>query len=215
MPSQHRVQQGDTLYTIAKQHGFLNWRTIYDAPENDALRSLRPNPQVLESGDVVVIPDNQDPALGVSLDKRTVVAKRKRDLQPLRVILRQPAGGPLVNQEYRLTFAGGDLRGKTDSNGLLREEIPVGTLKAQLQIGKTTHTLMIGFLDPLEETPDQGIEGMQGRLKNLGFYDGPIDGKSNPELVEAIRSFQAQEGLPETGEDDEETQQRLLEIHGS
>jgi len=54
-------QTGDSLYTIAKEEGFLNWRSIYDAPENESLRVLRPNPQVLLPGDVVVIPDVELP----------------------------------------------------------------------------------------------------------------------------------------------------------
>ncbi len=215
MPSKHLVQQGETLYTIAKLQGFLNWRTIYDAPENGELRELRPNPQVLQPGDVVVIPDNKDPALRVSLDKRTIVAKRKRDVQPLRILLRLSDGEPLANRDYRLAFEGQEVRGKTDAAGLLREEIPVGVLKAQLQVGKETRTLLIGFLDPLQDSPDKGIAGVQGRLKNLGLYDGPIDGKSNAELEEAIRSFQSNEDLPETGEADEETLDKLLEVHGS
>ncbi len=215
MPTEHRVQQGESLYTIAKQHGFLNWRTIYDAPENDALRDARPNPQVLQPGDVVIIPDDQDPALKVSLDRRIIVARRKRDLQPLRIVLRQADGEPIANRDYRITFDGGDLRGKTDASGFLREEIPVGILKAKLTIGKESRTLLVGFLDPMQEAPDQGIAGAQGRLKNLGLYGGPIDGKSNPELVEALQLFQAREGLPETGEADEETLEKLLEVHGS
>jgi hypothetical protein len=215
MPSKHTVQQGESLYTIAKQHGFLNWRTIYDAPENEDLRNQRPNAQVLQPGDIIVIPDNNDAALGVPLNTRTVVAKRKSGLQPLRLHLNNADGKPVANQDYRLTFEGGELRGKTNGNGQVLEEIPVGVVNVRLEVGKTSHTLLVGFLNPLEDSSDGGIAGVQGRLKNLGFYDGPVDGKANPQMDSAIRSFQSDNDLPETGEADEETVARLLEVHGS
>ncbi len=215
MPTNHVVQQGESLYTIAQQNGFLNWRTIYDAPENDDLRQRRPNPQVLQPGDVVVIPDDQNPALTIPLDARIVVAKRKRGFQPIRILMRQADGQPIANKDYRLSFNGGEARGKTDAAGLLREEIPVGITTATLQIGTETHNLLIGFLDPLQDTTDGGITGAQGRLKNLGLYSGPIDGKTNPDFEEAIRLFQSNQDLPETGEADEETLEKLLEVHGS
>ncbi len=215
MPKQHRVKQGDSLYTIAKEEGFLNWRSIYDAPENESLRVLRPNPQVLLPGDVVVIPDVELPGTPLSLDKRTVVAMRKRGVQPLRIVLRREDGAPLAGQEYQMTFDGGNVRGKTDAKGLLREEIPVGVINVQFKAGIHSRTLVVGFLDPLDDTQGQAISGVQERLRNLGYYNGPIDGASNGDLAEALTRFQSDQHLPETGEADEETQEKILEIHGS
>lgn len=215
MPKQHRVKQGDSLYTIAKEEGFLNWRSIYDAPENESLRVLRPNPQVLLPGDVVVIPDVELPGTPLSLDKRTIVAKRKRGVQPLRIVLRREDGAPLAGQEYQLTFEGGNVRGKTDAKGLLREEIPVGVINVQLKAGIHSRTLVVGFLDPLDDTPGQEITGVQERLRNLGYYNGPIDGATNGDLAQGLTQFQSDQRLPETGEADQETQEKILEIHGS
>jgi N-acetylmuramoyl-L-alanine amidase len=215
VPKQHRVKQGDSLYTIAKEEGFLNWRSIYDAPENESLRVLRPNPQVLLPGDVVVIPDVELPGTPLSLDKRTIMARRKRGVQPLRIVLRREDGAPLAGQEYQLTFDGGNVRGKTDAKGLLREEIPVGVINVQLKAGIHSRTLVVGFLDPLDDTPGQEITGVQERLRNLGYYNGPIDGATNGDLAQGLTQFQSDQRLPETGEADQETQEKLLEVHGS
>ena len=57
MASAHTVVAGDTLYTIAQQNGFPNWRTISDHASNTALRALRLNPHVLHPGDIVQIPE--------------------------------------------------------------------------------------------------------------------------------------------------------------
>ena len=41
--------------------------------------------------------------------------------------------------------------------------------------------------------------GIQGGLKALGYWDGPIDGKPSPALNQAIAQLQADLGLPPTG----------------
>jgi N-acetylmuramoyl-L-alanine amidase len=52
----HIVKQGETLSGIAAQHGFGNFRTIFDHPNNAALKARR-DPHVLFPGDRVFIPD--------------------------------------------------------------------------------------------------------------------------------------------------------------
>ncbi len=54
----HVVEQGECLATIAARHGYA-WQTVYNAPENAALRRRRPNPNVLYPGDVVEIPEKR------------------------------------------------------------------------------------------------------------------------------------------------------------
>ena len=84
MASAHTVVAGDTLYTIAQQNGFPNWRTISDHASNTALRALRLNPHVLHPGDIVQIPEvPKRPGLEVPLDARTAplqAQQLKRDL---------------------------------------------------------------------------------------------------------------------------------------
>lgn len=45
----HTVSANDTLFTIAKQHGFRNWRASYDHPRNEGLPKQRPDPMLLAS----------------------------------------------------------------------------------------------------------------------------------------------------------------------
>ncbi len=46
---------------------------------------------------------------------------------------------------------------------------------------------------------------VQSALRDLGFYDGPIDGKESEELTAAIAAFQTDQGLEPTGELDVDT----------
>ncbi|MDB4985397.1 MAG: hypothetical protein JWN04_575, partial [Myxococcaceae bacterium] len=41
---------------MAKRHGLRSWKTIWEAPENEALRQLRRNPNVVWAGDSVFVP---------------------------------------------------------------------------------------------------------------------------------------------------------------
>ena len=47
--------------------------------------------------------------------------------------------------------------------------------------------------EPLPDTPTD--KGIQRALKDLGFYEGAIDGKVGPKTLAAIKSFQAEKGL--------------------
>ncbi|EYF02879.1 LysM peptidoglycan-binding domain-containing protein [Chondromyces apiculatus] len=69
MPTIHVVQPGESLSSIAKQHGFADWRALYDHPANVKLRSARPNPDLIHPGDKVFIPDKKPSALTAATDK--------------------------------------------------------------------------------------------------------------------------------------------------
>jgi N-acetylmuramoyl-L-alanine amidase len=56
--------------------------------------------------------------------------------------------------------------------------------------------------------PDQTTE-IQTRLKQWGYYNGPVDGVLNSETQQAIKSFQASNGLNQTGNADAVTLQAL------
>src|SRR5262249_3637407 len=63
--------------------------------------------------------------------------------------------------------------------------------------------------------PKATIEGLQKRLHNLGYYEGPLDGTMTDETAEAIRQFQLEREMPLTGEFDSGTRDELIELHGS
>ena len=56
MATSHVVTQGEHLSQIAKRYGFRDSRTVWDHPDNAALRERRPSPNVLLPGDVIQIP---------------------------------------------------------------------------------------------------------------------------------------------------------------
>ena len=57
MAKNYTVVWGDTLTKIAKNHGFDDWRVIYNHPSNAAFKAKRPNPDKIFVGDIIVIPD--------------------------------------------------------------------------------------------------------------------------------------------------------------
>lgn len=64
--------------------------------------------------------------------------------------------------------------------------------------------------DSLDEQPDI-VRDVQKRLANLGFYVGTIDGKYGQYSEEAVRAFQGQFGLAETGRLDAQTLSLITE----
>jgi hypothetical protein len=52
----HTVQKGESLSVIARQHGIRFWANMYLAAENDGFRDKRPNPDLIQPGDRIVIP---------------------------------------------------------------------------------------------------------------------------------------------------------------
>ena len=217
MASAHTVVQGDTLYTIAQQNGFPNWRTIYNHASNAALRVLRPNPHVLHPGDIVQIPDvPKRPTLEVPLDARTAIVRVPLGQQLFRLLLVDDDRQPLTNTAFTLTFAGGSRSGSTDANGMLREFIPVGATTVTLQVQQLKRDLDVGKLNPLlVTTTDQGASGAKGRLRNIGFAVVDVDTPSQLDLAEALRRFQSEQQLATSGQLDGATRTRLQRVHGS
>ena len=51
------VKRGDTLSSIAARHGIASWQALYDHPSNASFRAKRPNPNLIQPGDRLNIPD--------------------------------------------------------------------------------------------------------------------------------------------------------------
>ncbi len=56
------VQSGDSLSRIARRHGVSSWGTLYNAPENSEFRKLRPDPNRIQPGDRLYIPEQKTPS---------------------------------------------------------------------------------------------------------------------------------------------------------
>lgn len=57
----HVVKKGDNLTKIAKKYGWPSGKALYDAKENAPLRKTRPDPNKIEPGDKVLVPEPPAP----------------------------------------------------------------------------------------------------------------------------------------------------------
>ena len=204
----HVVQQGECLGSLAERYG-VAWRHIWSLSENYLLRSRERTPNLLFPGDVIHIPDRD-----VREEVRPTDQRHKfvRPGYPLRLRLRiLAAGKPVKNERYLLEVDGLVREGSTDSDGVLDKPIPAQATAGVLLLGKERLRLdlEIGSLDPISE-----VSGAQARLHNIGYDCGAIDGHLGALSRSAVLAFQETSGLPQNGEPDAATRERLVTKHG-
>ncbi len=211
----HVVRPGECLSKIARQYGFLDYRTVYEHPDNKAFRQKRPNPNILFPGDVVMIPERKPKTAGVSSGKvhrfKVVVPKKEMHLQ-----IQDHDGKPLANEPYVLEVDGEEpTEGEqTDGDGKLKARVSLAKGSAKLIIRGRVLRLRFGALNPLKDCKEGDVSGLQGRLRNLGYNPGTADGILGPQTRAALAVFQSDEGLDMTGEPDDQTLSKLEERHG-
>ncbi|MFC5447325.1 CAP domain-containing protein [Paenibacillus aestuarii] len=59
------------------------------------------------------------------------------------------------------------------------------------------------------------VFAVQGMLKSLGYYSGPITGYYGNQTTEGVKAFQSKYGLPVTGNVDDQTLQSILWAYGN
>ncbi len=205
----HIVARGEYLSQIAKNYG-IPPQKIWDDPANQELRQKRKTPNILFPGDSLFIPRKIAKEQSCATDQRhrfkSTVGKQK-----IRLILKDGFGKPIRVMEYRLSIPGlPEVKGKTDSTGLLEAKIPVDLQTVTLLVPSLGYcvTLNVGQLDPAAR-----LSGIQQRLDNLGFYCGSCDGILGPLTQSALRRFQTWAGLPVSGKADDQTRHKLEELH--
>ncbi|AUX42286.1 uncharacterized protein SOCE26_037160 [Sorangium cellulosum] len=124
---------------------------------------------------------------------------------------------PYAGKKFRLLVADRTIEGTTDGDGTVREEVPEGAQSADLTLWTGDYPTgprrrYAISLTRLAE-PDT-IEGVQARLRNLGYYAGPTSGELNPGVVIALREFQSDHELEPTGVLDAATKSKLMDVHG-
>lgn len=212
MGQKHVVKQGDCLSSIARQYGFASWKAIYDHDQNASFRKKRPNPNVIYVGDELFIPDRTAKEVSISPGKpqKVVVGSGATHL---RVRVLGTDGKPLAGKGYVLIAREDQLDGTTDSDGIVDHEIAADLDAARISlviegVGEVALDLTVGELDPVEE-----VSGAQARLNNLGFDCGKVDGILGPRTEDAIRRFQADAKLEETGVMNDATRNELKKRH--
>ncbi|MFZ5758217.1 MAG: PGRP and LysM peptidoglycan-binding domain-containing protein [Thermodesulfobacteriota bacterium] len=236
MSSKHVVRQGDCLSSIADRYGHF-WETIWNHPDNAALKELRQDPNVLLPGDEVIVPDREEKeesgatAARHRFKKKGVPAKIRlkimREPPPdngdseesgdvIRSSAQTPQDEVRADLPYRLDIDGQVSEGSTDSEGMIEFVIPPGARRGKIILEPNTTRareipLMLGSLDPISEN-----RGIKQRLANLGFDCGSCSDDEMSEKVEAaLRFFQEEYELEVTGVIDDATRNKLKEVHGS
>lgn len=208
MPIRHIVRPGDTMDNICFRYGFSPQR-VWSDPANAPLRKLRRNMNILQEGDVVIVPDKHLKTRSVATGQMHTFYRNEVPAV-LRLKLLQDFE-PRAHEDYVLTVNGSSRSGKTDANGMLVAYVPPNTIEVDLQIGEDEPiTMQIGLLKP-----DDSLSGIQQRLNNLGFNCGVPSGEMTPQTKEALGSFQQAFNLDVTGKPDEQTVEKLMRVHDS
>jgi hypothetical protein len=214
MSSTHVVQQGDCMNTIANDAGFF-WYTIWNHSGNAELRAQRANPNILEAGDKVFVPDKREKEeSGVTEFRHTF---RLLGI-PVRFYVRllDFDGSPRPKLPYTLDVDGDSIDGVSDDDGVISRIIKYASKKAKLTVRDPQmdedekYEFLLGYLTPVDD-----IKGWQARLQNLGFLKGAPSGSMDETTRLALREFQTRNGLPVTCEADSATRNALQSLHGS
>jgi hypothetical protein len=215
MAQHHTVEQGEHLPAIAQKYGFGSYKTIWEHDQNASLRETRKNPNILQPGDTIFIPDKE--AKTVEIDGgKSFRFRVKMDKVKLRLLVAELYGNPLANAECEVRVNGKTETVVTGEDGVLEIKVPATTKDAELIVRDKQSTLdgifiplQVGHLDPVEEKT-----GQIARLNNLGYFAGPADKIEEKLLVSAIEEFQCDHGLKVDGVCGPKTQGKLVELHG-
>lgn len=207
----YEVKQGDCISSIACAFGFVP-DTVWDHPENAGLKAERDDLHVLFPGDVVFVPDKEVRVEARPTDGRhTFVRKGVPEYVSVRFLHEQE---PCAGEDYLVSVDGRmGPSGKLDSTGGCTFPVLPGSKIAKVTLGDPTtgetYRLLLGHLDPVEET-----SGVEWRLWNLGYLETLSGNEENPDFIEAVKAFQVDYDLATNGLDDE-TRQKLKDVHGS
>lgn len=208
---EYKVKPGDCISSIAYAHGLFP-ETIWNDPKNSGLKGKRESPNILLPGDVVQVREKEEKEEDCASEQKHRF-RRKGVPETLKLVVKVD-GKPVADEPYVLTVDGQNYSGTTDGEGRIDQVIPPDAQTADLTVGEgsgaRTHKLKLGNVDPVSET-----SGVKARLRNLGYYRGPLDETTDENTTEAIKAFQQDAGLDPSGEVDQKTRDALVKEHGS
>jgi murein L,D-transpeptidase YcbB/YkuD len=208
----HIVRDGEYLTQIAARLG-QDPEALWNHPKNAELKAKRQHMDVLNTGDIVFVPD-EPPRPGLPLRKGTTNRYVAKVPKVTMSIVARDGGVPLKDEPFVINGAGAPIEGTTDGSGKLTFKISIHVREAEILLPKKglSFPLHIGDMDPISEA-----SGVQKRLENLGLYTPPSGadaGAADARLKAAVADFQKAQGLTPTGELDDATRKRLAEVHG-
>jgi hypothetical protein len=205
MPKQ-KVGAGESTASIAKANGFF-YKTLWDHPENAALKAKRKDPNVLFEDDEFFVPEKQLKEVSKGTEAEHTFKKKG---EPCKIKLQLlEFDKPRANEDYVCEIDGKLTSGKTDGEGIIEQFISphAKSGKILLRGGKEVIGLNLDALDPIDLP-----SGVQQRLNNLGFPCGGEMGEIGEKTKEALRNFQANYELNASGEPDDATKNKLREL---
>ena len=205
MPSQHRVEQGECINSIADAHGFFP-DTLWMHEANSALRDQRKDPSALHVGDVVNIPELREKIVVVQTDRRHTF-KHKAMPAVFRVQI-FGAAGKAANERWAADVDGVKESGTSGADGVVTIPIAPDAQVVDLLIAGERHVFQLGTIGPTDDAA-----GVQERLTNLGYGPLELTGKMDDATTTALRAFQTAVGLEATGSLDDKTKAALARLH--
>jgi hypothetical protein len=190
----HVIRQGEHLASVAAAHGFANDESIWNHPDNAALKSKRASPYILQPGDEVALPERTLKKADVATGKSHRFLLNRTKLQ-LAVRLLDWKGEPLADAPCVLEVDGQEQELVTDGDGIVRASIPRTAKHATVTVDGEVLELAIGYLDPSDEPV-----GLPARLNALGYWVGDPEDVDEETLRFAIELFQYDHDLPVDGE---------------
>lgn len=216
----HRVEQGEHLSQIAKKYGLADYRSLWDHPENAALKAKRQNPNILCPGDILFVKEQRTKEVVKPTDEAHQFVRR---VSSLKLFLKLAVNYDEILTNARCTLiVEADAREKvTDEAAVISQIISETVEKAVLIVDYKVQTknhecvlplvipILIGHLDPVEE-----VSGQRARLLNLGYYLQAATVHDELEFKSAVEEFQCDHGLIIDGICNAQTQAALIETHG-
>src|SRR5215471_18915091 len=120
--AQHIVKQGEHVSRIADAQGYSSYRRIWDAGENQSLKTKRRNPNVLFPGDDVFLPDLEKREEPRATDLRHRFQMSVPKLK-LRIVIRTVDGEPIKNEKCELLLNGESIPLTTNGRGMIEHAI--------------------------------------------------------------------------------------------
>jgi hypothetical protein len=209
MAQSYTVKHGDHISSIAEEFKFRDYKNIWDDGSNASLKQLRSNPDVLNPGDTINIPDKKKREESCATGKTHVFEVRLINPR-LRIRFLNVDGDPRTEKDVDVDVESKVERVKTDGGGIAtRHKVPRNAHQGKVLIETDGFQIGIGALDDVDSP-----KGQQARLLNLGYYRGTMDSVDEMEFRSAVEEFQCDRQLKVTGVCDAETQAQLKSEHG-
>lgn len=209
--TRRKVAQGESVESIAAETGHY-WPSLWDHPENGALRGKRQSPHILRPGDELVIPRPRPKT--VSVISGAQHAFRRRGIPSrlrLQVMLHWK---PRAHEKYVLIVDNKDqVEGCTDEQGFIDCPISPTACAATLEVGEggnqQTLRLRLRYLDPIDDD-----SGVKQRLHNLGYLT-TADAEEEQAAQEALSALAAENVTNDSASRKCRAQRALVKKHHS